>query len=145
MRETPVALFDRHPSPQYAHLATHRLLLNIANVQKVPVGRCSLATADHSLTFGVVPMTAASDLRKAPRTPRRNAMTPPRQRAAQSVSVGPRTSVLSGAMRCSAVSIFSASLSIPIQRNFRMRMTSACGARSRALVSANFWMTVASC
>jgi hypothetical protein len=65
--------------------------------------------------------------------------------AGQSVSAGPRIRVLSGAMRCSAVSIFSASLSIPIQRNFKMRMTSSWGARSRALVSANFWMTAASC
>ena len=34
---------------------------------------------------------------------------------------------------------------VPIQRNFRMRMTSSCGAQNRALVSANFWMTAASC
>ena len=36
-------------------LPPHRLLLNIANAQKVPVSRCSLETAEHSLTFGVMP------------------------------------------------------------------------------------------
>jgi uncharacterized protein YjiS (DUF1127 family) len=35
-------------------LPTHRLLLDIANMQKVPVSRCSLETADYSLTFVMV-------------------------------------------------------------------------------------------
>ena len=35
-------------------LPAHRLLLDIANMQKVPVSRCSLETADYSLTFVMV-------------------------------------------------------------------------------------------
>ena len=40
-------------------LPTHRLLPNIANVQKVPVSRCSLEAADDALTFSVVPKQVA--------------------------------------------------------------------------------------
>jgi hypothetical protein len=40
-------------------LPTHRLLLNTANAQKVPVSWFSLETADDALIFGVEPKQVA--------------------------------------------------------------------------------------